>query len=112
MADIVSASDLKAKIDAGEDFVLLNALGAEQFAQMHIPGSVNIPTDEVGKRAEKEIPEKNKLIVTYCASELCKASPQAASTLESMGYTNVKEFKGGLKGWEGAGYKLEGTDAS
>ena len=112
MADVISVTDLKAKLDTGEDFVLLNALSVEYFAPKHIPKSINIPTAEVGQRAEQEIPDKNTLVITYCAHEQCGASPQAASKLEDMGYTNVKEFKGGLKGWEEAGYEFEGTNVS
>jgi len=109
MPAIVTAEELKQKIDNGEDFILVNALTKESFAKSRIPGSINIPKDEP-ERARTQIPDKYKYIITYCASSTCSASPQLAAKLEDMGYTNVAEFKGGLQGWMDAGYELEGTE--
>ena len=61
----ITAEQLKAKIDAGEKLMLLNALSDIEFQDKHIPGSVNIPLQEI-MIAENLPEDKHQLIVTYC----------------------------------------------
>jgi len=107
----MSAEELKNKIDAKEDFILVNVLSNESFEAKRVPTSINIPVDEIGQRAQSKLPDKNKEIVVYCASTTCQASPTAAKKLEELGYTNVADFEAGLAGWEEAGYNFEGNPA-
>ena len=99
--------ELITKSNIKEDFVLVDVLGTESFETKHVPTSKDIDVDEIEDRAETELPDKNKLIVVYCASTTCQASPTAAAKLEEMEYTNVVEFKSGLAGWEKAGFEFE-----
>jgi len=105
--DPISAEDLKKKIDSKEDFELINVLSKDSYEVKHIPGSKNIPVDELEERAKTELPDKNKEVIVYCSSPECHASPRAAKKLEAMGYTNVIEFESGLAGWEEANYEFE-----
>lgn len=61
----ISAEQLKAKIDSGEDLMLLNALSDIEFKDKHIPGSTNIPLQEI-MIADNLPKDKSQLIVTYC----------------------------------------------
>ena len=56
-----------------------------------------IPEYEITNRAEKELPDKDQLILVYCRSG--RRSKIAAEELVKLGYTNVKEF-GGIIDWE------------
>ncbi|MGD9217437.1 MAG: rhodanese-like domain-containing protein [Desulfobacteraceae bacterium] len=61
----ITAKQLKAKIDAGEKLTLVNSLSDIEFNDKHIPGSINIPLQEI--IITEELPkDKNQLIVTYC----------------------------------------------
>lgn len=75
---------------------VLDVRTPEEFSQGHIPGAMLIPDYELAKRAEKELPDKNALILVYCRSG--NRSRQAANTLLKLGYTNVKDF-GGIIDW-------------
>lgn len=75
---------------------VLDVRTPEEFSQGHIPGAILIPDYELAKRAEKELPDKNALILVYCRSG--NRSKQAANTLLKLGYTNVKDF-GGIIDW-------------
>ncbi len=75
---------------------VLDVRTPEEFSQGHIPGAILIPDYELAKRAEKELPDKNALILVYCRSG--NRSRQAANTLLKLGYTNVKDF-GGIIDW-------------
>ncbi len=103
----ISAEELKKKIDDKEDFELVDVLGTESFEAKHISTSKDIDVNEIEERAPKELPDKNKEIIVYCASTECQASPRAAKKLEEIGYTNVVDFESGLAGWQDAGYDFE-----
>lgn len=106
----ISADELKADLEGDHPPVLINTLPREAHEARHIPGSVNIPTDEI-QDVEALVPNKDEYIVVYCANADCDASPTAARTLEEMGYTNVVDFEDGYAGWRRAGHPLVGTEA-
>jgi rhodanese-related sulfurtransferase len=62
---VITAQELKSKMDAGEKLLLINPLSDIEFTTEHIPGSVNIPLQKIliTKRLPKD---KDQLIVTYC----------------------------------------------
>ena len=103
----ISAQELKKKIDAKEDFELIDVLDKSSFDGKHVPHSKSIPVDELEEKSKTELPDKNKEVIVYCASKECQASSHAAKKLEEMGYTNVTDFEDGLAGWQDAGYEFE-----
>ena len=60
-----SAWQLKQLIDSGRPVFLLNPLSEIEFNEAHIPGSVNIPAEEILK-SNKLPKDLDTLIVTYC----------------------------------------------
>ncbi|MFO8099043.1 MAG: rhodanese-like domain-containing protein [Salinibacter sp.] len=90
--------------------MLINTLPRAAHEAKHIPGSVNVPVDDI-ERVKTLAPNTNAPIVVYCANADCDASPTAARHLEAMGYTNVVDFEDGYAGWRRAGFPLVGTDA-
>jgi rhodanese-related sulfurtransferase len=102
--DIIQREELKAKLDRGDDFKLVMALGEWAYRAKHIPGSLNYATVEEALQALK--PEDE--IVVYCSDVHCPASAAAYHMLRGRGYGNVRRYAGGLLDWEAAGYPLEG----
>lgn len=47
-------------------FRLVNVLPRESFRSMRIPGSSNLPTDEILERAPRDLPDRDADIVVYC----------------------------------------------
>jgi len=105
----ITADDLKAELTSDNPPVLINTLGADAFAARRIPGSINVPTDDI-ETVQDIVPDTDAKIVVYCANEDCTASAEAARKLEGMGYTNVWDFEAGYEGWRNAGYRLAGQD--
>ncbi len=62
----IPREDLKAKLDRGDDFVLVESLPEETFQHAHLPGAVNIPPDQVRELAPELLPDKDAEIVVYC----------------------------------------------
>ena len=87
--------ELKRRIDAKEDFFLLDVREPNEFQIGRIPGSTLIPLGEVPQRVA-EIP-RDKEIIVHC--KMGGRSARAADFLRQQGYTNVKNLKGGILDW-------------
>mgnify|MGYP001826628521 CR=1 FL=1 len=59
----ISPAQLKERLDAGEDILVVDARSADQYAAQHIPGSVSVPLTQVEARLD-EFP-RDKEIVFY-----------------------------------------------
>ena len=93
----ISGAEAKALMDSESGYIIIDARTQEEYDQGRIPGAILIPEYEIADRAEKELPDKNQLILVYCRSG--RRSKIAAEELVKLGYTNVKEF-GGIIDWE------------
>ena len=93
----ISGAEAKALMDSESGYIIIDARTQEEYDQGHIPGAIMIPEYEIVDRAEKELPDKDQLILVYCRSG--RRSKIAAEELVKLGYTNVKEF-GGIIDWE------------
>lgn len=89
--------------------ILVNTLPAPAHRAKHIPGSINIPLDDLDV-VETVIPNKDAFIVVYCANTSCPTSEKAADALRGKGYTNVRDFEGGYAAWRRAGHPLTGEN--
>ena len=92
----ISAEQAKTIMDTEKDYVIIDARTEEEFAEGHIENAILIPEYEIKDRAEKELPDKEQLILVYCRSG--RRSKIASEELVKLGYTNVKEF-GGIIDW-------------
>jgi len=79
--------------------VILDVRSKGEFESGHIKGSVNIPVDQLRNNLNK-LKDKNKAIITCCASGMRSAS--AKGILKSEGYLEV--HNGG--GWSSLQSKM------
>lgn len=99
----ISVSELHAKIDNGEDFLLLDVRQTNDYLTNNISGSISIPRGTLEFNINNEEfwakqyiypPSKDSTeIVVYCKSE--KRGILAVQTLMQLGYKNVKNLEGG-----------------
>ena len=92
----ITAEQAKTIMDTEKDYVIIDARTEEEFAEGHIENAILIPEYEIANRAEKELPDKEQLILVYCRSG--RRSKIASEELVKLGYTNIKEF-GGIIDW-------------
>ena len=104
----IDRDTLRAKLEQGEELVLVDALPPLAYAGAHLPGAVNIPPERVEALAAKRIPDPDVEVVVYCAGPTCDSSVQVAERLIALGYTNVRHYAGGKQDWREAGLPLEG----
>ena len=100
--NILTAQQVKRKIEENPGAKLVMTLGPNAFARNHIPGSLNIWNIEMAK---KEFPLNTEIIV-YCSDQTCMASYYAYQQLEQAGFQNIWRFAGGLVEWNSAGYSF------
>jgi len=103
----ITREELKAKLDGGEEVVIVEALGPKYYEEAHLPGAINIPHTEVDALAPELLPDKSAQIVVYCSNRACQNSPQAARRLAALGYENVYDYEEGKQDWIGAGLPTE-----
>lgn len=63
----VTLAEVQAKL-ADPRAVVVNVLIPDYFRIAHIPGSVNLPYDDIRARAAATFSSKDQEIVTYCGS--------------------------------------------
>lgn len=83
-------------ISATPNSVLIDVRSIQEYREYHIDGAICIPYFEIQNRIEKEITNKNTLIIVYCQSGM--RSKKAMEILEKKGYQNVYNIKNGLDG--------------
>ncbi len=66
MEKTISRGELKAKMDRGEDFALVDTMPEMYYRHSHLPGAINLPADEVGERAPELLPDREAEIIVYC----------------------------------------------
>ena len=102
----ITCQELHDRLQESSALVVINVLDEAYYRDCHIPGSINIPVDQLSESVEDW--NRNLDIVVYCAHEACEASKDAYRTLERLGFANVRAFEEGMRGWIKAGLPVEG----
>ena len=98
--DFLKKPDISAGLErfrATAGAMLLDVREADEYADGHIPGSINLPLSSLDT-AEITVPEKDRPLFVYCLSGA--RSAQAVARLQKMGYKNVENI-GGIRGYQG-----------
>ncbi|MBM3263709.1 MAG: molybdopterin-synthase adenylyltransferase MoeB [candidate division Zixibacteria bacterium] len=99
--------EIRAKLDRGDDFTLIDVREQDEYDQGFIDGAVHIPRGFLELRVENLTGDRDREIVLYCAGG--NRSALAAKSLEAMGYANVISMKEGFNGWRNGGYPVAKT---
>jgi rhodanese-related sulfurtransferase len=102
----VTAENLQAMRDRGEEFLLLDGRTVAEYRKMNIPGGIACPNAELGHRLPLLVPDEQTPIVINCAGRT--RSIMGAQSLIELGFRNpVYALENGTQGWQLAGYELE-----
>ena len=91
----IDANEVKAKLDRGDDFVLIDVREPHEYQICNIPGAKLIPLGEVPQRLSELDP--NADIVVHCKSGM--RSAKACRFLKQAGFQHVRNMKGGILAW-------------
>jgi adenylyltransferase/sulfurtransferase len=91
----IEVTEVKAKQDRGDDFVLVDVREPHEYQIARIPGSKLIPLGELPKRLNELNPDAD--IVAHCKSGM--RSAKAVDLLKQNGFKRVRNMKGGILAW-------------
>lgn len=100
-----TVDEVKAKLDRGEKFVLVDVREDNEWAKDHLPRAVHLGKGIIERDVEEKYPDMATPLVLYCGGGF--RSAMAADNLQKMGYTNVMSMDGGIREWREKGYPLE-----
>ncbi|MEO5343873.1 MAG: rhodanese-like domain-containing protein [Gammaproteobacteria bacterium SHHR-1] len=98
--------DLEERIQANPDLLILDVREPDEFAAMHIEGSINIPRGVLESACEWDYEETEPELVRARQREIvvvCRSgyrSALAAHSLQVLGYKDVTSLQTGLRGWK------------
>jgi sulfur-carrier protein adenylyltransferase/sulfurtransferase len=92
---VISAHELKRKLDAHEAFELIDVREPFEYEIARIDGAKLIPLAEIGERTEEL--QREQPIVVHCHSGT--RSAQAVRLLQQRGFRNVYNLEGGIDAW-------------
>ena len=93
-----------ARLERGEDFLLVDVREESEWAKGHLPGAVHLGKGTIERDVESAVPDLDAEIVLYCGGGY--RSALAADNLRRMGYTNVASMDGGFRAWTEAGHRV------
>jgi adenylyltransferase/sulfurtransferase len=91
----ITPVELKRRLDAGENLFVLDVREPNEYQINRIPGSTLIPLGELPRRYQEL--DKGREIVAQC--KMGGRSARAVEFLRSVGFTNVKNLRGGILEW-------------
>ena len=91
----ITPEELKTKLDAGENPVLLDVREAWEYEICHIEGSTNISMSNIQRMLESLKPDDE--IVVICHHGI--RSFQIANYLNDNGYKQIVNLTGGVDAW-------------
>jgi rhodanese-related sulfurtransferase len=117
--------DLEERLSENDDLLIVDVREPDEFAAMHIAGSLNVPRGVLESACEwdyeETVPElvqaRDREVVVVCRSGY--RSVLAAHSMQVLGYGNVASLQTGLRGWkdyeqplvDGAGRDVDLDDA-
>ncbi|MEP7367082.1 MAG: molybdopterin-synthase adenylyltransferase MoeB [Acidobacteriota bacterium] len=91
----IEAKGLKAKIDSGDKFVLLDVREPHEFQIGRIPGSILIPLGDLSKRINELDPAADMIV--HC--KMGGRSAKAIDFLKTQGFSKLTNLAGGITAW-------------
>lgn len=111
MKPIVNAAEVQDLMKGGPPLILMHVLPEDHYARRRLAGACNACIYETAfpEKVRELVAEKTTPIVVYGEGAPSLDSEVAAARLSDAGYSEVADFRGGLKEWAEAGLPTEGS---
>lgn len=94
---VISALEVKQRLDAGENLNLIDVRTPEEIAEFNI-GGIDLPLSEIQSLHTESIDNlKDREVICYCRSG--NRSMRAGMVLEQLGFSDVKNMAGGTEAY-------------
>ena len=104
---MIEVQDLKRRLDAGEDLLLMDVRTAADFVgdQGHLIPAHNLPLEELAARLDELGDDPERTIAIICRTD--RRSAKAAALLVRRGFADVHVVRGGMTAWLENGWPVE-----
>ena len=92
----ITPEDVKGKLDAAEQFILLDVREPWEFEAAHIKGATLIPMGDVPSRAHQELDPEDHIVVV-CHRGI--RSMNVTVWLRQQGFEKAQSMCGGIDAW-------------
>jgi rhodanese-related sulfurtransferase len=93
----ITCQAVKTKLDAGDDFVLLDCREADEYATAKIDAARFLPMSEIESRLGELEADRNRPIVVHCHHG--GRSLRVAKWLRQQGFATAQSMAGGIDAW-------------
>jgi rhodanese-related sulfurtransferase len=108
--ELVTRADLAARLQRGDQPVVVDVRPAAEFAAGHIPGAISVPPDELGTGLRR-LP-RGADVVAYCRGAFCVFADDAVRALRRR-KLRARRLEDGFPEWRAAGLPVAvGTDGA
>lgn len=91
--ELITADELRAKIEAGEQVNIIDARAVKQYEEAHVENAVSMTHDKI--RTNSSLLDKEKFTITYCNKGVTGNAAQ--NILINQGFKKVYNLSGGHK---------------
>lgn len=92
----ITTEAVKAKLDGGDNFLLLDVREPWEFEAAHIEGAKLMPMGEVPSRAHQELDPEDSIVV-ICHHGI--RSMNVTAWLRQQGFEKAQSMRGGIDAW-------------
>lgn len=92
----ITLNEAEQIIRKNSNVILLDVRSMQEYKEYHINGAICIPNYEIQSRVEKEIPNKESVVIIYCQSGI--RSKKVVTIMRKLGYRNIFHISNGLNG--------------
>jgi rhodanese-related sulfurtransferase len=93
----IACQDVKAKVDAGDDFILLDCREADEYAIAKIDAALFLPMSEIQQRLGELAGDRDRQIIVHCHHG--GRSLRVAQWLRQQGFSRAQSMSGGIDAW-------------
>lgn len=101
--DYIGVDTLKEKLDAGQDWVLLDTRAKAEYEVSHLKNAIWVGYKAFDKSKIEHL-DKSKTVIVYCSIGV--RSEQIGEKLQALGFENIKNLYGGIFEWVNEGYPV------
>lgn len=94
--ELITPDELNKLINKGNDVTVIDARVNKQYEESHVDTAINIPHDQIRKKADEL--DKEKVVITYCNKGVTGNAAQ--NILINKGFKKVYNISGGHKNYK------------
>jgi len=113
---LVAPSVLREHLDRGDDVLVVDVRTPGEYAGRHghVPGALNLPLDQLGRRVEEAGPGLSAYADTpvFLICQTSSRAAHAARILKKAGFQQLAVVSGGMSAWRAQGHPTQHGDAA